>query len=157
MSPQQGLRSPRPPRRAAALLARGGRLPCDRRLARPSRSANSRARAVACGRKAHRERARRPPRPRPPPRSSVPRRCGRDMRARGAPGLARRSLRARSALKAMRHPQERTCPPGAPLRALAPSIGGGRGAQRLTCASRVEIPLRRTSYASARASSCVSI
>ena len=39
------------PRRAAALLARGGRLPSDRRLARPSRSANSRARAVACGRK----------------------------------------------------------------------------------------------------------
>jgi hypothetical protein len=51
VSPQQGLRSPRPPRRAAALLARGGRLPSDRRLARPSRSANSRARAVACGRK----------------------------------------------------------------------------------------------------------
>ena len=38
-------------RRAAALLARGGRLPSDRRLARPSRSANSGARAVACGRK----------------------------------------------------------------------------------------------------------
>ena len=51
MSPQQGLRSPRPPRRAAALLARGSRLPSDRRLARPSRSANSGARAVACGRK----------------------------------------------------------------------------------------------------------
>ena len=33
------------------LLARGGRPPSDRRLARPSRSANSRARAVACGRK----------------------------------------------------------------------------------------------------------
>ena len=35
----------------AALLARGSRLPSDRRLARPSRSANWGARAVACGRK----------------------------------------------------------------------------------------------------------
>ena len=113
------------PRRSTALRSQARQAQPERELA----SASGRLRT-----KAHRERARRPPRPRPPPRSSVSRRCGRDLRARGAAGHARRSLRARSALKAMGHPQERTCPPGAPLRALAPSIGGGSVAERLTCA-----------------------
>ena len=132
MSPQQGLRSPRPPRRAAALLARGGRLPSDRRLARPSRSANSGARAVACGRKAHRERARRPPRARPPPRSSVLRRCTRVLRARGAAGHARRSLRARSAQHSNDTHRNAPVHPQRPSTPSARSIGGGRGAQRLS-------------------------
>ena len=100
------------PRRSTALRSQARQAQPERELA----SASGRLRT-----KAQCARARRPPRPRPPPRSSVSRRCGRDLRARGAAGLARRSLRARSARRsndthrdAPAHPQRPSAPSLAP-------------------------------------------
>ena len=117
------------PRRSTALRSQARQAQPERELA----SASGRLRT-----KAQCARARRPPRPRPPPRSSVSRRCTRVLRARGAAGLARRSLRARSARRSNGTHGGRACPPAAPLRALARSIGGGSAAERLASRNVVD-------------------
>ena len=120
------------PRRSTALRSTARQAQPERELG----SASGRLRT-----KAHRERARRPPTPRPPTQSSVLRRRNRVLRARGAPGHARRSLRRRSARSsngthrdAPAHPQRPSAPSLAPSRLTHPSgvavRAGERGARR---------------------------
>ena len=113
------------PRESTALRSKTCKAQPERELG----SASGRLRT-----KAHRDRARRPPRSRTSQRSAVPHRCGRVLRARSAAGRARRSLRVRGKIapRAMRTPHGRVAPPAAPLGGLARAIGGGRGAQRAT-------------------------